>query len=150
MSEIEGSGQFRAGAAEGGSRAPHRVSGPPPPARARTLLETPPEESPPGRWLRAGPSSDPAQAKRAERVVAALFVLSMLASIGFIAAYVGLQVRSVDGTLRSNLALGISMSVAFGALAVGAVVWVRYLMPSVDQPAEGIPVVSSPERGEGY
>jgi ubiquinol-cytochrome c reductase iron-sulfur subunit len=146
MSEIEGGGQFPAGDGEEGSRAPHRVIGTPPPARARTLLETPPEESPPERWLPAEPSSDPAQAKRAERVVAALFVLSMLASIGFIAAYVGLQVRSVDGTLRSNLALGISMSVAFGALAVGAVVWVRYLMPSVEQTEERHPLASSPEQ----
>jgi ubiquinol-cytochrome c reductase iron-sulfur subunit len=70
----------------------------------------------------------------------------MLASIGFIAAYVGLQVRSVDGTLRSNLALGISMSVAFGALAVGAVIWVRYLMPSVEQTEERHPLASSPEQ----
>jgi ubiquinol-cytochrome c reductase iron-sulfur subunit len=110
------------------------------------LLETPPEESPPERWLPAEPGIDPGQAKRAERVVAALFVLSMLASIGFIAAYVGLEVHSVDGTLRSNLALGLSMSVAFGALAVGAVVWVRYLMPSVELTEERHPLASSPEE----
>src|SRR5213592_1953058 len=136
MSEIEGGGQLPSGDGEEGPRAPHRVIGTPPPARARTLLETPPEESPPERWLPAEPGTDPAQAKRAERVVAALFLLSMLASIGFIAAYVGLQVRSIDGTLRSNLALGLSMSVAFGALAVGAVIWVRYLMPTVEQTEE--------------
>jgi ubiquinol-cytochrome c reductase iron-sulfur subunit len=122
------------------------VIGTPPPARARTLLETPPEESPPERWLPAEPGTDPGQAKRAERVVAAFFVLSMLASIGFIAAYVGLEVHSVDATLRSNLALGISMSVAFGALAVGAVIWVRYLMPSVEQTEERHPLASSPEQ----
>jgi len=115
------------------SRAPHRVIGTPPPARARTLLEAPPpdDDQRPERWLPAEPSNLD-QAKRAERVVAALFILSMLASIGFIAAYVGLEVGSVDGTLRSNLALGVSMAVAFGALAVGAVIWVRYLMPQVE------------------
>src|SRR5215475_10139622 len=133
MSEMQGSGeQFPPG--DGAEelpepRAPHRVIGTPPPARARTLLEAPPPEAPkPERWLPAEPP-DLAQAKRAERLVAALFILSMLASIGFIAAYVGLEVGSVGATLRSNLALGISMSLAFGALAVGAVIWVRYLMP---------------------
>ena len=54
-----------------GSRAPHRVIGTPPPARARTLLEAPPQEdAKPERWLPAEPS-DLGQAKRAERLVAA-------------------------------------------------------------------------------
>ena len=145
MSEIEGGGQFPPGDGEEGSRAPHRVIGTPPPARARTLLQTPPQKSPPPRWLPAEPGTDPGQAKRAERVVAALFALSALASIGFIAAYVGLEVRSVDATLRSNLALGISMSVAFGALAVGAVIWVRYLMPQANLTEERHPLASSPQ-----
>ena len=60
------------------------------------------------------------RAKKAERLVGALFILSLLASIGFIAAYVGLEVGTVDSTLRSNLALGLSMSVAFLAVAVVA------------------------------
>src|SRR6266516_1272583 len=146
MSEIEGSGQFPAGDGEEGSRAPHRGIGTPPPARARTLLETPPpEDSGPPRWLPAEPSTDPGQAKRAERVVAALFVLSMLASIGFIAAYLGLQVHSVGATLLSNLALGISMSVAFGALAVGAVIWVRYPLTSVEHTQARHPPAPSTE-----
>src|SRR5215471_7365732 len=101
------------------SRAPHRVIGTPPPAEARTLLGEAPvrtvPESP--RELPAGPDN-PARAKTAEKVVATCFILSMLASIGFIAAYVGLEVHSVDATLRSNLALGLSMSVAF--MAIGA------------------------------
>src|SRR4029077_16076427 len=82
------------------SRPPHRLIGPPPPARARTLLEAPPQEDRrPERWLPAGPSNLD-QAKRAERLVAALFILSMLASIGFVAAYVGLEVHSVVATQR--------------------------------------------------
>jgi len=129
-----------------GARAPHRVVGTPQSARARTLLEAPPQEDRrPERWLPAEPSNLD-RAKRAERLVAALFILSMLASIGFIAAYVGLEVHSVAATQRSNLALGVSMSVAFGALAVGAVVWVRYLMPSVEQTEERHPLASSPEQ----
>jgi ubiquinol-cytochrome c reductase iron-sulfur subunit len=149
MSEMQGSGeQFPPG--DGAeelpeSRAPHRVIGTPPPARARTLLEAPPqEERRPERWLPAEPS-DLDRAKRAERLVAALFILSMLASIGFVAAYVGLEVHSVGATARSNLALGVSMSVAFGALAVGVVIWVRYLMPKAELTEERKPLASSPK-----
>jgi ubiquinol-cytochrome c reductase iron-sulfur subunit len=128
-------------------RAPHRVIGTPPPARARTLLEAPPDEdaAPAPRELPAEPPDLP-QAKRAERVVAGLFLLSMLASIGFIAAYVGLEVGSVGGAARSNLALGVAMSVAFGALAVGAVIWVRFLMPQVELTEERKPLASTPQQ----
>jgi ubiquinol-cytochrome c reductase iron-sulfur subunit len=128
-------------------RAPHRVIGTPPPARARTLLEAPPDEdaAPAARELPAEPPNLP-QAKRAERLIAALFILSMLASIGFIAAYVGLQVGSVSGAARSNLALGLAMSVAYGALAVGAVIWVRSLMPQVELTEERKPLASPPQQ----
>src|ERR1051326_537507 len=110
----------------GQSRAPHRVIGTPPPAQARTLLGQPEAdgEAATERWLPAEPENLD-RAKTAERLVAACFILSMLASIGFIAAYVGLEVHSVDATLRSNLALGLAMSVAFLAMGVGATIWVR-------------------------
>ena len=149
MSETHGSGQIPPG--DGAeepqeTRAPHRVIGTPPPAQARTLLGTPPDtDGEVERWLPAEPSGPPQQAKHAERMVAALFVLSALASIGFIAAYVGLEVGPLDQVLRSNLALGVSMAVAFGALGVGAVIWVRYLMPQVDLTEERKPLASSPE-----
>lgn len=120
----------------------HRVIGTPAPAHARTLLGAAREEAARQRELPAGPE-DPVKAKRAERVVAALFLLSMVASIGFIAAYIGMQVGSADATLRSNLALGTSMSVGFLALAVGAVIWVRYLMPNVDLTEARKPLASS-------
>src|SRR5215469_12892488 len=130
------------------SRAPHRVIGTPPPAQARTLLGEAPSSSVPEspRELPAGPDN-PAKAKTAEKVIAAFFILSMLASIGFIAAYVGLEVHSVDATLRSNLALGLSMSLAFLAVGAGVVIWVRYIMPNVEQVEERHTLASSePER----
>jgi quinol---cytochrome c reductase iron-sulfur subunit len=122
-----------AGQEEEESRAPHRVVGTPPPARARTLLGEAEGNGSAARprELPAEPD-DPRKAKRAERVVAACFILSMLASIGFIAAYVGLEVHSVNTAAHSNLALGVAMSVAFGGLAVGATIWVRQLMPHVE------------------
>jgi ubiquinol-cytochrome c reductase iron-sulfur subunit len=121
----------------GQSRAPHRVIGTPPPAQVRTLLGEAPGSAEPEapRELPAGPDN-PAKAKTAERIAATFFIVSMLASIGFIAAYVGLEVHSVDATLRSNLALGLSMSVAFLAIAAGVVVWVRNIMPNVEQTEE--------------
>ena len=131
---------------------PHRVIGTPPPAQARTLLgeaEEPGAGAPARRELPAE-LPDPARAKRAERLVASLFILSLLASIGFIAAYVGLEVHSVDATLRSNLALGTSMSVAFLAIAVGAVIWVRHLMPTVELTEERHPLRSDPAAREAF
>jgi hypothetical protein len=75
---------------------------------------------------------NPIKARHAERVVAASFILAFIAGCGFIAAYVGLEVSTVDSTLRSNLALGLSLSVALLALGFGALIWVRHLMPNVE------------------
>jgi len=133
-------------------RAPHRVIGTPPPAEARTLLGTVQEDTRPPvqRELPAGPA-DAARAKRAERIIAALFILSALAGIGFIAAYVGLEVgTNLDAVLRSNLALGISMAVAFLALATGAVLWVRTVMPDVELTEERKPLASPEATREEF
>jgi ubiquinol-cytochrome c reductase iron-sulfur subunit len=132
-------------------RAPYRVIGTPPPAQARTLLPNPQAngEPVPARELPAGPDN-PATAKFAERIIAACFILSMLASFGFIAAYVGLEVHSVDATLRSNLALGMSMSVAFLAMGVGATLWVRNVMPDVEQVEQRHPLASDEEDRERF
>jgi len=155
MSETQPSHGLRAEEDGGQSRAPHRVIGTPPPAQARTLLGEAPgsaaPEAPPQapRELPAGPDN-PAKAKTAERIIAAFFILSMLASIGFIAAYVGLEVHSVDATLRSNLALGLSMSVAFLAMGAGATIWVRSIMPDVEQVEERHPLAATEEEREGF
>jgi ubiquinol-cytochrome c reductase iron-sulfur subunit len=133
------------------TRVPHRVIGTPPPAQARIVLADPQAggEPPAPRELPAGPEN-PAKAKAAERIVAALFVLSMLASIGFIAAYVGLEVHSVDATLRSNLALGLSMGIAFMAIGAGVVIWVRSIMPDVEQVEERHTLASAPEDRKAF
>ena len=75
------------------------------------------EHEAPARELPAEPD-DPARAKKAEQVVAACFILAMLAGFGFIAAYVGLPVahrwtRCCAPTWRSAC----PMAVAFLALA---------------------------------
>ena len=124
---------------------PRRVVGTPPPAQARALLLRPEdEEKPPARELPSEPDN-PRQAKIAERVVASCFLLAMVAGLGFIAAYIGLGVHSLGAVLNSNLALGLSMAVAFLALGAGAVVWVRNLMPEVELTEARKPLRSSPE-----
>jgi ubiquinol-cytochrome c reductase iron-sulfur subunit len=77
-------------------------------------------------------SDYPSRAGNAEKIVAVCFLLAFLAGCGFIAAYIGLEVGSVDSVLRSNLALGLSLSVALLGLAFGSIIWVRQLMPDVE------------------
>jgi ubiquinol-cytochrome c reductase iron-sulfur subunit len=124
----------------------HRVIGTPPPAEARILLsqDGPEAAQATPRELPADPP-DLAKAKTAERVAAACFIVAMLAGIGFLAAYIGLPVRSIDAALRSNLALGITLSLAMLGLAFGATVWVRNVMPAVELTEPRKPLASSPE-----
>jgi ubiquinol-cytochrome c reductase iron-sulfur subunit len=126
-----------------GPAAPHRVIGTPPPSPrllgstalaegdgAAEVAEAEGEEQ-----LLGLPPDDPRvilHTKRVERLVAACFTFAFIAGCGFIAAYVGLGVHTVDKTLRSNLALGTSLSLALLALGLGALLWVRHLMPDVE------------------
>jgi ubiquinol-cytochrome c reductase iron-sulfur subunit len=133
-----------------GPQAPHRVIGTPPPAEARTLLADEPEAGQAAaRELPAEPEN-PAKAKRAEKVVAACFLVAMFAGLGFIASYVIFGVDTVDRTLHSNLALGSTMAVAFLALGVGATIWVRHLMPQVEMTEERHPMASTPENRAAF
>jgi quinol---cytochrome c reductase iron-sulfur subunit len=126
--------------------APHRVIGTPPPS-PRLLGPTALAEGGDGdgagevaeaegeEHIVGLPPDDPrliVHAERVEKIVAACFILAFIAGCGFIAAYVGLGVGSVDKTLRSNLALGFSLSVTLAALGLGALLWVRHLMPNVE------------------
>jgi ubiquinol-cytochrome c reductase iron-sulfur subunit len=99
------------------------------------------------------PPDDPrviVHGQRVERIVAACFILAFIAGCGFIAAYVGLGVHSVDKTLRSNLALGFSLSVALAALGLGALLWVRHLMPNVEVIEERHDLRSDPKDRQAF
>jgi ubiquinol-cytochrome c reductase iron-sulfur subunit len=123
--------------------APHRVIGTPSPAAARTMLATSDDGGarPPARELPPDPD-DPARAKRAELVVATCFILAMFAGFGFLVAYGLIGVGSVTGALHSNLALGLTLAIALLLLAVGAVIWVRQLMPEVELTEQRHPMAS--------
>jgi ubiquinol-cytochrome c reductase iron-sulfur subunit len=145
---------------------PHRVVGTPPPSPPLLGLAERPARRGGGRGAAAGSAGEASDvdhsgehfegtmptepedlvaAKRAERVVAALFTLAFIAGCGFVAGYVGLRVHSVDNVLRSNLALGTSLSIALLALGAGAVIWVRQLMPNVEVVEERHELRSEPK-----
>jgi ubiquinol-cytochrome c reductase iron-sulfur subunit len=129
-----------------GPVAPHRVIGTPPPSPRLLGTTTVPQQEHENVALVSdeeefeehleGLPPDNRQVvvhgKRAEQVVVASFTLAFLAGCGFIAAYVGLGVHTVDKTLRSNLWLGVSLSITLLALGLGALIWVRHLMPNVE------------------
>jgi ubiquinol-cytochrome c reductase iron-sulfur subunit len=133
---------------------PRRVIGTPSPAPKAVDTQTAPDQP--------AVSFDPpnlGHAKNAERIVAALFVLAFLAGCGFIAAYVGLEVgqstipkggNAVVAALRSNLALGTSLTVALLALGAGSLIWVRHLTPDIEIAEERHDLQSEPEQREAF
>jgi ubiquinol-cytochrome c reductase iron-sulfur subunit len=136
------------------SSGPSRVIGTP--STAPQAVDTPvsPAEPPP-----IVEPPDTARADRAERVVAALFVLAFLAGCGFIAAYIGLEIgqstipkgaNNVVAVLRSNLALGTSLSVALLALGTGSMIWVRHLTPNIEIEEERHELRSDPEQRRAF
>ncbi|MFJ2826232.1 Rieske 2Fe-2S domain-containing protein [Streptomyces sp. NPDC087263] len=94
---------------------------------------------------------DERAAKRSERVVAFLFTLSMLATVGFIAAYVAIPVDKsvyifpIGHVSALNFALGVTLGVALFSIGAGAVHWARTLMSDVEIPAERHPIEAPAE-----
>ena len=97
---------------------PHRVIGTPPPTPRLLGSGDVAADGGTGHGTEVEPAEErlptvpdyPAHAKNAEKVVAFCFLLAFIAGCGFIAAYIGLEVHSVDAVFRSNLALGLSLS----------------------------------------
>ncbi|MEU8465227.1 Rieske 2Fe-2S domain-containing protein [Streptomyces sp. NPDC029003] len=94
---------------------------------------------------------DERAAKRSERVVAMLFTLSMLATIGFIASYVTLPVDKIVyifpiGKVSAlNFALGLTLGTALFCIGAGAVHWARTLMSDVEVADERHAIAAPPE-----
>ncbi|MFC4532259.1 ubiquinol-cytochrome c reductase iron-sulfur subunit [Sphaerisporangium dianthi] len=125
-------------------RVPRRVIGTPAPGGEASALGAPPSAH--EEIVDEGVIyPDPAKARKAERVVALFFVVSFLAAIVFIVAYVVFQVGTIDKTQTSNFALGASLTVALLSLASGIVVWVRQIMPKYNLVQQRHPMVSAPE-----
>jgi ubiquinol-cytochrome c reductase iron-sulfur subunit len=94
---------------------------------------------------------DERAAKHSERTVALLFVVSMLATVGFIASYVSFPVDEIVyifpiGHVSSlNFALGLTLGLALFCIGAAAVHWARTLMSDVETAAERHPISASPE-----
>lgn len=94
---------------------------------------------------------DERAARYSERTVAFLFVLSMLATIGFIAAFVAIgkeeivYIWPIGHVSALNFALGTTLGVALFCIGAGAVHWARTLMSDVEIADERHPVSASPE-----
>ncbi|WP_372348760.1 Rieske 2Fe-2S domain-containing protein [Streptomyces sp. KL116D] len=94
---------------------------------------------------------DERAARRSERAVAFLFVLSMLATVAFIASYVAIDVdKSIYvfpiGHINAlNFALGTTLGVALFCIGAGAVHWARTLMSDVEVAQERHPIEAEPE-----
>ncbi|MEU0075159.1 Rieske 2Fe-2S domain-containing protein [Streptomyces sp. NPDC006332] len=97
---------------------------------------------------------DERAAKRSERVVAFLFTVSMLATVGFIASYVTIPhdkaifVFPIGHVNALNFALGLTLGVALFTIGAGAVHWARTLMSDVEVADERHPIEASPEVRE--
>ncbi|MDO5752396.1 ubiquinol-cytochrome c reductase iron-sulfur subunit [Arthrobacter sp.] len=74
--------------------------------------------------------TDPKAAKRAERQVAWLFVISIVGTLMFFVAYFGVRLDDTIATLRiQNTFLGLGVAFAMLGIGTGIVHWARALMP---------------------
>lgn len=81
---------------------------------------------------------DPRAARRAERQVVALFLVSCVATIVFVVVYFAVprdqsvHIPIFGDMLTANLALGLAMGIALFAIGAGAIHWAKKLMPDVE------------------
>ncbi len=94
---------------------------------------------------------DPVAASRAERQVATMFGVSMLATLVFIVAYFaidytqGVFIPGIGSTNLLNVVLGVSMGVSLFGIGAGAVHWAKTLMSDEEVVEERHPMRSSDE-----
>ncbi|WPO74283.1 MULTISPECIES: Rieske 2Fe-2S domain-containing protein [unclassified Streptomyces] len=94
---------------------------------------------------------DERAAKRSERAIAFMFTLSMLATVGFIAAFVTIPadksifVWPIGHISGLNFALGLTLGLALFCIGAGAVHWARTLMSDVEVADDRHPIEAEPE-----
>ncbi|GAB2544807.1 cytochrome bc1 complex Rieske iron-sulfur subunit [Brachybacterium huguangmaarense] len=126
------------------------------PGTAVSALLTEPEFPNPGlppHELRQADVSPRAE-KRAERIVAILFVLSILGTVLFVASYfmftpLGTNLLAESGTLEavrwSNLFTGLGLAISIFFIGAAAVHWAKTLMPDHEEVEERHPLGSDAE-----
>ena len=82
--------------------------------------------------------TDPKMARRAERQVTSMFLLSVLFVVLFVAAYVGIDpsttiyIPVIGETSALNIALGVCLGASILLIGAGAIQWAKKLMPDVE------------------
>ena len=99
---------------------------------------------------------DEKAAKRAERQVALLFLLSILGTVLFLVAYFAVDTKTkvpipVTGEMSlSNLLLGLGLAVSLLGIGLGAVHWAKTLMPDAETVEMRHPMRSADEDRQGF
>jgi ubiquinol-cytochrome c reductase iron-sulfur subunit len=99
--------------------------------------------------------TDPRAAKRAERQVAAMFLLSIIGTVVFCVSYFAVDrsttvwVPGIGRTLLQNLLLGLGLGFGLFFIGIGAVHWAKTLMPDEEVVEERHPLRSSDEVRDG-
>ncbi|RNI24399.1 ubiquinol-cytochrome c reductase iron-sulfur subunit [Flexivirga caeni] len=100
--------------------------------------------------------TDPAAAKRSERQVAALFTISMVATVLFVIAYAMIGkdadvILPILGKVHAlNVALGVTLALSLLGIGLGAIHWAKTLMPDEEVVEERHPMRSSDEARAGF
>ena len=90
---------------------------------------------------------DPAAAKRAERAVAALFMLAVLGTVGFVVAFIAWPFEFGDKYYEwYTPVLGVCMTAALAGVGAGAVLWAKTLMVDEETVQERHHLASSDEE----
>jgi ubiquinol-cytochrome c reductase iron-sulfur subunit len=91
-------------------------------------------------------------ARKSERIVAGLFILSAIATIAFMVCYTEVPNNTativnffpIGAISASNFALGLTLGVALFSMGAGAIYWARTLMTDVELPQERHLLESAP------
>ncbi|MFC8304534.1 Rieske 2Fe-2S domain-containing protein [Specibacter sp. NPDC057265] len=91
--------------------------------------------------------TDPKAAKRAERQVAWLFIISIVGTVLFFVGYFGVRLDDTIATLRlQNIFLGTGVAFAMLGIGTGIVHWARALMPDHEVSEERHAIRSEEDR----
>ncbi|GAB3169231.1 Rieske 2Fe-2S domain-containing protein [Myceligenerans halotolerans] len=87
---------------------------------------------------------DPRSAKRNERIITFLFVLSCLGAVGTIVAYVAVPPEGTTESVRlSTLLLGLGMAVSLLGIGIAGIHWAKALMGDAEMVQDRHPIRSS-------